>query len=292
MDRQIVQKNNISSQWGSHFIRKNNPYFQAQQKIERLSAAVYLVSGHLSDIDPLKKDLREKTVVLLNDVLSLGHISSANVNSKIVLVIATATDITTLLEIGMIAGIISSGNFNILKKEFENFLHYIESLKREENIGTISMFDQAFFGKSFESGGGNRRAGDLEVRDRKVPGSTKGRFGEAVLDTKGHDKGVYRTTLDTRAASNFVGSSTKEERRSVILTALSDKNNLSIKDFSGLILNCSEKTIQRELAGLVLEGILKRQGRRRWSRYSLAKPVVYPTESPKTSSSEEEVKEK
>jgi predicted HTH transcriptional regulator len=45
---------------------------------------------------------------------------------------------------------------------------------------------------------------------------------------------------------------------------------VSIKDIRTAITGCSEKTIQRELANLISQGLIKREGERRWSVY---KPV-------------------
>ena len=61
----------------------------------------------------------------------------------------------------------------------------------------------------------------------------------------------------------------KNYRRNVILDVLRTKQELSIKDISNIVTDCSEKTIQRELLGMVEEGMLKKKGERRWSRYSL-----------------------
>lgn len=57
-------------------------------------------------------------------------------------------------------------------------------------------------------------------------------------------------------------------RQSIIINMLQNKNNLTIKDFTKSIQDCSEKTIQRELSTLVIKGILKKEGERRWSTYS------------------------
>ena len=51
---------------------------------------------------------------------------------------------------------------------------------------------------------------------------------------------------------------------------LRQRNNLSVKDFVTVVSEYSEKTIQRELLALVQEGVVKKQGERRWSTYSLA----------------------
>jgi predicted transcriptional regulator len=61
-----------------------------------------------------------------------------------------------------------------------------------------------------------------------------------------------------------------EERVSIILGMLKKNDNLSIKDISAVVKNCSEKTIQRELAALIEKGLVRKEGERRWSVYRLA----------------------
>ena len=61
----------------------------------------------------------------------------------------------------------------------------------------------------------------------------------------------------------------KTNRQEVILETLKTKSNLTIKDFAKVITDCSEKTIQRELLDLVEKGVIKKEGERRWSTYSL-----------------------
>lgn len=58
-------------------------------------------------------------------------------------------------------------------------------------------------------------------------------------------------------------------RRERILTILKDKGEATIKDISEQVTDCSEKTIQRELIDLIKDGIIVRQGERRWSKYSV-----------------------
>ena len=68
----------------------------------------------------------------------------------------------------------------------------------------------------------------------------------------------------------IVSKDVKESRKNSILAILKKDSNLTIKDFVKVISDCSEKTIQRELIALVEKGIIKRNGERRWSTYSLA----------------------
>jgi hypothetical protein len=62
----------------------------------------------------------------------------------------------------------------------------------------------------------------------------------------------------------------KKDRRASILTFMQQHESVSIKDVSDFLTDCSEKTIQRELLALVMQGILVKKGERRWSTYSLA----------------------
>ena len=61
-----------------------------------------------------------------------------------------------------------------------------------------------------------------------------------------------------------------KDRRARILALLQRNERVSIKDVARAITGCSEKTLQRELAALVAQGVLKKEGERRWSTYSLA----------------------
>ena len=59
-------------------------------------------------------------------------------------------------------------------------------------------------------------------------------------------------------------------RRETILKYIKNHGWSSIKDIAGILPEVSSKTVQRELADLVQNGVLKREGDRRWSRYALA----------------------
>lgn len=60
------------------------------------------------------------------------------------------------------------------------------------------------------------------------------------------------------------------KRRERIRTIVQAKGNVTIKDISDIITDCSEKTIQRELNDMIRTGEIVREGKRRWSTYKLA----------------------
>ncbi len=93
---------------------------------------------------------------------------------------------------------------------------------------------------------------------------------ENVLDQLIKETSV--TVRNSESHSDALEKKDKEvgqSRREVILSTIKDKPMLTIKDISTKIVNVSEKTIQRELTSMVHEGILVRNGEKRWSTYSL-----------------------
>lgn len=61
-------------------------------------------------------------------------------------------------------------------------------------------------------------------------------------------------------------------RKNRIIDLFKTGATLTIKDISKVIVDCSEKTIQRELLEMVNQGVLKKEGERRWSKYTLINP--------------------
>lgn len=64
-------------------------------------------------------------------------------------------------------------------------------------------------------------------------------------------------------------ASSAADRRERIKTIIEAKGEATIKDISEIVSDVSEKTIQRELQAMIEDNIIKRQGERRWSKYSL-----------------------
>lgn len=77
-----------------------------------------------------------------------------------------------------------------------------------------------------------------------------------------------QTRTKTSATGEQKTVETQESRRERILALLKDKGEASIKDISEVITDCSEKTIQRDLNSLIKDSLVKREGERRWSKYS------------------------
>jgi len=95
---------------------------------------------------------------------------------------------------------------------------------------------------------------------------------EIVNLDKGHDMLVFRSNIKDPVIKDKIKliSGKKNTRQEAILSIIKNKKEVMIKDISSQVKGYSEKTIQRELLGMVKDGILIKSGEKRWSRYSLA----------------------
>ena len=87
--------------------------------------------------------------------------------------------------------------------------------------------------------------------------------------TVSHRSTASRSTTHNASSTQAESTSSPSDRRERIKTILEAKGEATIKDISEIITDCSEKTIQRELNAMIEDNIVKRQGERRWSKYSI-----------------------
>ena len=227
------------------FFSENNYFVLAYKKTEKLASAVYMVTGLLSDSEPMKWTLRKKVGELLSLILTYKDVPEVSLSDCVDNVKTRTLELTSLLEISFRGGFISQMNFSILKQEFLNLVEVFDisnSFVQELSSGTLS---KEFFEVPKDSF--NRKA---ELSERPNPMSF------SPIKDNGLD--INRNNYK------------KSNRHGVILNLLKKKKELTIKDIALVITDCGEKTIQRELNSLISTGLLKRSGVRRWSRYSLA----------------------
>ena len=85
-------------------------------------------------------------------------------------------------------------------------------------------------------------------------------------------KNNIKDTNKGHTLSNTRSPIESNKRLEAILKLINIGKRVSIKDISSHITDCSEKTIQRDLATLVRVGNVRRVGERRWSLYEPANP--------------------
>lgn len=228
------------------------------KKTEKITAGLYLVSGLLKDEEPIKWEMRDRGIDLLSSSFSASNSLPGDKNAVIQSLFTAALETLSLLNVAKISNLISEMNYRLLVKEIDNIVLMLKDRLAEsaENAGYI--LSESFFKTPdlFSSGFrlGNKHQYSSSGQNSKSHKNNLGDFHDSKTGiTKGHD----------------VNNDKKTQRQEIIISTLKNQSNLTIKDFSKIIKDCSEKTIQRELIELVNKGIVKKDGERRWSRYSL-----------------------
>jgi hypothetical protein len=217
-----------------------------QKKTEKLVAAIYMLTSFFDSKEPMKWRLRE----LGNSILSFSGESRNSV-----------LEIISLLTVGKNAGLISDMNFEIIHREF--------SLLIPQQITLKDIFEKPLAKEAYEP----REL--LPSMQPKAPEKNTMYVASSVALAQSapmiKDKAYTHVESEKKDLKEFGAVAVKKNsRQSVIINLLKRKKEIMIKDVSPLIDGVSEKTIQRELLSMVSQKILKKEGEKRWSRYSLA----------------------
>jgi len=251
------------------------------KKTEKLISAIYLVTDLLSDSEPVKWSLRESGIRSLEDIFAYMLENKFGVQIKSLQ--ANFIRMISLLEIAQVAGLISKMNHKIVSEEFKNLLDALDGFHKEKMYGGGTIFPEGFFKIQADineteypiknNNGSNRTVNSRGVFDeRNSIEDNDLADGHISQFNKGHTNS-FTSKAEIRlnkTLSQEIKRNVKNARRESIIAVLNSKGDgLTIKDISGVVRGCSEKTIQRELQDMVSLGILKKEGERRWSKYYL-----------------------
>ncbi len=246
----------------SNFFKKDKNFILFHKKVEKLISAIYLITNFLDDKESLKWKIRERGSKLLETSVSFKSSSFSQKDNSGDKIREIVLEIVSHLEVAMFANLISPMNFSILKREFYLALEVLKDIENKSKQNGAS-FSKDFFVE--ENSFGKEESRENISRTNSI-GAVKD------ISSQKEEKPFSSLQQIKKPAplKEFSSVSVKKnQRKSVIINLLKRKKEVMIKDIVGLIDNCSEKTIQRELLSLVDEGVLKKSGERRWTKYSL-----------------------
>ena len=242
-------------------------------KAQKIVTALYLVTGSIADEEPLKKDIRQKSLVLVDYTSTL---KDDDVFSKKDKISSTLDHLKSLIFIASTTGYVSLMNAEVLEREINKLSSYIKDVDTAESVLGNSALPDSFFDVDMH----NKRDGRALTMNNQEKGEAPMQTSlrrPPIKDNKqvSYKRHMTHTIKDTSRDMTVVKVKAglkprKKNRRDFILNFLSKDTLVSIKDIAESFDGCSEKTIQRELTSLVDEGIVLKEGARRWSKYRLA----------------------
>ncbi len=210
------------------------------QKGQKISAAVYLVTAHIPENDPIRHAIRMHAVTLSQ--AALLPLQTEGKQSAIKAVTEALISMQSLLGTLLLGGLISEKNYAVLKSEIGFFIRSLE-------LDTAPVREGAELTHEFFS------------VPEKAPAP-------AIKDTFVLPKGQLVKSFSINRTSNSIAvNDYKKDRSQEIISFINSKKVTSIKDISSIFPQVSEKTIQRELNRLLTAGKIKKRGNKRWSMY-------------------------
>ncbi len=246
--------------------------FYIFKKISKISYATYAITDLIKDTEPLKWTLR-KTVTDLSALRNFFDEKSVFNNLE-----RTLLELESFLELASFAKVVSLMNTHLLQNEIKKVIHEMSERSKEGFYSpelVASFFEIPFPQKT------NQVEDLLKEKNTELTVPTLSEGNVFYKGHKGHQdtNDFYKKDITKKSSEKqktslpFIAKNTdfnKNNRQEKIIKIIKNSNtSLSIKDIKDIFPECSEKTIQRELIALVLQGQIKKKGERRWSTYSL-----------------------
>lgn len=218
------------------------------KKAERLAKAIHLISPAFRN-SPELRDRLDRISVSLIDAAILPPASAKDGLSRELLALSS------VLSIARTGSLLSAMNVELIGREAHQLLQEIAAYE-EPRLFLDEAPTLAGLAKDLAAPSAGTLTRATVIEGGRAHQLAAGKRTEVPAESIGHNKGHI--------------SDKKNDRKEAIISVLRTKGASYIKDISTVIRNVSEKTIQRELLALIEEGIVKKEGERRWTTYSLA----------------------
>ena len=235
------------------------------EKTSRIATVTFLLADVLDEHEELKTELKKSGIGLLRDVTQTAHSTQKRESFVMHLL-----ELVVLLDTAGKSGLLSRMNTETLSDEITALSELIETVDWQTGRRFV---EDSFFGGSIpkelfdqeprptRSESFERQTKDMYTERMSLPDTRSDSYGHHVVKDSMHPGRVqYKERVQE----------VQKDRRATILGLVQKKDKITVRDVSNVIKDCSEKTIQRELLALVKQGVLVKEGERRWSTYSLA----------------------
>jgi len=222
-------------------------------KTEKIASAAYLITGFFDDKEPLKWDIRNLSSRLVSRAAHMKDMT------------AEARELLSLFGVAKAAGLVSEQNHLILSGEISKFVAMADELPSKS-------IPEGFFNTPLPAAPSVAENVSL-IKDRSpepTPALIADRTPVSAPVQPKRELIEMREPKEKTLKEFGAVAVKKNARQSIIINLMKKKKEIMIKDVSPLIEGVSEKTIQRELLAMVEQGIVKKEGEKRWSRYSLS----------------------
>lgn len=236
---------------------------RAYRRVEKIAAAVHLLTNHISDTEHLRVEARRTATVLLSQALALRDELRSPTATPVREVESTIRYLISLLRMLSVSGHVSSPNADIVCEALDDLGVFVQAAHRSVLSESVRLSRDEFMDVRMRVSS-NVHMSDIE-KEKAVATASRAaaQAGDAQVSVSAS---APRTVLGEESASRAV----VDIRAAGILEVLRAGGSWGIKDILAHLPEYSEKMIQRELAELVQKQLVYKQGAKRWSKYSAA----------------------
>lgn len=244
------------------YIRDNEAFVFFVSRAHKIASAIYLVTDLFDVREPLRWSLRSNVLDVVSSTASMLS-SGAATPSSFVSVKHTIEEVLFMIETAGRSRLVSKMNRDVLFREIEAFVSELDSFVRDMGSNGTRTLESIF----------QSHTSVPQLPEQKLDDVYKGQFKGQQSYTNKQPRPASSPTRTTPSSQQTKDKQTQTsaapDRRQRIISILKDKGAVTIKDIAAVIPDCSEKTIQRDLADMVSSGAVKKTGERRWTTYFL-----------------------
>lgn len=239
---------------------------EIQSKTQKIVTAIYLISDLMDEKDPLRKSLRNLSVILSSRIGSMSIESPSQAKKTITEAQNYVDRIVSVLKVCVSVGMVSDMNFKIISES----LYFVKDDLNVKYgaINTESLAASSFHNKAIHE----FVLPDFITKDESVKTSSKQteRAATPVVSVHKVQSQDIKDKKDNVVKDTLKVQKKDDSRLDKVLDIVRQKGEVSVADVAVEFPETSEKTIQRMLVRLVEESKLNKTGEKRWSRYSLS----------------------
>jgi len=226
-------------------------------KTHKLITALYMVTDIMDKEEPIRNKLRTLGLDILSDAYPMPKLPSD---------IGKIDQIMSFLDIATAMNFISEMNCSILKKEFLELKASMQELTQIKPVWLEEFFKTSYGEESDKFA----TPPALEEKRENFKGHTRigVQKGSTLMKALSRIDMSNRRPLDLKDDFDVLKKRRRDEITGIIK---GNPNGVTITDIKtravGVLVSCSEKTLQRELMSMTKDGVLNKTGEKRWSRY-------------------------
>ena len=250
------------------FYHKNNLMSFILKKTEKIATAIYMVTDFMSESEPLRIELRTLAISLLSKTRRLSTKATEPDYAIVDDVSHGSESIISFINLAVTIGLVSSMNGNILKKELEKNVKELVSLYSDKRVSITTHPGYANIILSEDMFNISEKEEVKKIDFNKGQEKNNPEISNNVLYNRPEKSDINKENSNT-ISSKTSTLGIKIARRNDVLNIVKVKGQVSVKDIVLMLKDVGEKTVQRELHSLVSEGVLRKEGEKRWSVYKL-----------------------